>query len=134
MLENIDKVDWANLKHAYGSAVNIPENIRNLASLDDEIRDRALNKLYGNIFHQGSRYEAAPYAIPFLYELIDSESIRDKHKLIYYLISLALGYEEEYLPTGVNPRKFRIKLRNTEADFTSEQIARNREYGTIQRQ
>lgn len=129
MLENIDKVDWANLKHAYGSAVNIPENIRNLASLDDEIRDRALNKLYGNIFHQGSRYEAAPYAIPFLYELIDSESIRDKHKLIYYLISLALGYEEEYLPTGVNPRKFRSKLRNTEADFTSEQIARNREYG-----
>lgn len=129
MLENIDKVDWANLKHAYGFAVDIPENIRNLTSLHVEIRDKALYKLYGNIFHQGSRYEAAPYAIPFLYELIDSESIRDIHKLIYYLISLALGYEEEYLPMGVNPSNLRSELRNKEANFTKEQIDRNRKYG-----
>lgn len=129
MLEKIDDIDWANLKHAYGSATDVPNDIRNLTSLDGKIRDKALYNLYGNIFHQGTRYEATPYAIPFLYELIENEYVKDKHGIISLLVSLALGYEEEYLPEGVNPEKFRNELMDSEANMTNEQRANCEKYG-----
>ena len=93
MLEGIDNIDWSNLKHAYGDASDVPENILNLVNPDNEKREKAYFKIYGNIFHQGSRYEATPYAIPFIYELIKTEPVPDKHKLIYLLVNLAVGYE-----------------------------------------
>lgn len=129
MLEGIDKIEWSSLKHAYGQASDVPENIRNLVSPDIEKREKAYIKIYGNIFHQGSRYEATSYAIPFIYELIESELVPDKHKLIYLLVNLALGYEEEYLPMGFNPSSFRTNLRKREAGFTIEQKTRNRKVG-----
>lgn len=129
MLEQIENIDWANLKHAYGSAADVPNDIRNLTSLDDKIRDKALYNLYGNIFHQGTRYEATPHAIPFLYELIENETVKDKHKIISLLINLALGYEEEYLPEGINPEKFRNELMESEANMTDEQKENCEKYG-----
>jgi hypothetical protein len=128
VLEKIDDIDWVNLKHAYGSATDVPNDIRNLTSLDKKIRDKALNNLYGNIFHQGTRYEATPYAIPFLYELIENEYVKDKHRIIYLLVSLALGYEEEYLPEGINPEKFRSELLESEANMTYEQRSNCEKY------
>ncbi len=129
MLEQIENIDWGNLKHAYGSALDVPNNIRNLASLDEKIRDKALYNLYGNIFHQGTRYEATPYAIPFLYELIETESVKDKHKIISLLVNLALGYEEKYLPDGVNPENFRKELLESEANMTDAQRENCEKYG-----
>ncbi len=121
MLEQIDKIDWANLKHAYGSAADVPNDIRNLINPDENVRGKAIYNLYGNIFHQGTRYEATPHAIPFLYELIENESVADRHKIISLLVGLALGYEEEYLPQGINPEKFRNELLESEANMTHEQ-------------
>lgn len=129
MLKEIENIDWKNLKHAYGSAIDIPNDIRNLASQDQKIRERAIYNLYGNIFHQGSRYEATPYVIPFIYELLRNESTEDKHELFFLLISLALGYEEEYLPEGINPEKFRYELIQSESNLTAEQKEINDKYG-----
>lgn len=129
MLEQIENIDWANLKHAYGSAADVPNDIRNLTSADDKVRDKALYNLYGNIFHQGTRYEATPHAIPFLYELIENETVLDKHKIISLLVNLALGYEEEYLPEGINPEKFRNELMESEANMTDEQRVNCEKYG-----
>ena len=33
-LEKLDSIDWASLKHAYGSAADVPDLIRALASSD----------------------------------------------------------------------------------------------------
>jgi tetratricopeptide (TPR) repeat protein len=66
MFEGLDDIDWASLKHAYGSAADVPAMLRRLASSDPAERDEALHAAYGNIFHQGTRYEATPKAIPFL--------------------------------------------------------------------
>jgi len=129
VLEQIEKIDWANLKHAYGSAADVPNDIRNLTSPDNEIRDKAFYNLYGNIFHQGTRYEATPHAIPFLYELIENESVEDKHKIIFLLVNLALGYAEEYLPEGINPEKFRNELMEGEVNMTDEQKENCEKYG-----
>ena len=58
MLEQLDEVAWASLSHAYGSADDVPELIRAPASPDGELRESALSELYGNIVHQGTRWEA----------------------------------------------------------------------------
>jgi hypothetical protein len=129
MLEQIDKINWKKLKHAYGSAADVPKLIRDLADPGERVRDGALYSLYGNIFHQGTRYEATPHAIPFLFELIEHESVRDKHKIIALLVNLALGYEEEYLPEGIDPEKFRNELREMEANMSRQERKNCEEFG-----
>jgi hypothetical protein len=72
MLEGLDSIPWGKLRHAYGRASDVPGDLRALRSDQPGIREGALDRLYGTIFHQGKRYEATPYAVPFLCELIDA--------------------------------------------------------------
>jgi hypothetical protein len=102
MLEGLDLVDWNKLVHAYGPAIDVPEQIRNLASHSSDVREKALWQLYGNIFHQGTRYPATAVAVPFLFELLERPDVPDRHKIVYLLVGLALGFEEEMLPKGVD--------------------------------
>lgn len=103
MLEGLDRVDWENLTHAYGPATEVPDLIRALASTDPQARETALSALYGNIFHQGTRYPASAHAVPFLLELLDDPNTPDRPALIELLLHLALGYMDAYLPLGVHP-------------------------------
>jgi hypothetical protein len=41
----IDEVDWASLRHAYGSAEDVPPLLRGLASADAVERETALDGL-----------------------------------------------------------------------------------------
>ncbi len=66
MLENLDGIDWAGLRHAYGSAEDTPGLLRQAASADEGAADSAVSELYGSIFHQGSVYPATVAAVPFL--------------------------------------------------------------------
>ena len=75
MLEGLDRVDWSSLEHAYGPAGDVPDLLRLL--LDDAERDDALHALYGNIFHQSTRYPATPHAVPFLVEIFNDTSLGD---------------------------------------------------------
>lgn len=129
MLEGLQNINWQQLKHAYGPATDVPDNLRDLASPNREVREEARYKLYGNIFHQGSRYEATPYAIPFIYELIHSPRVLRKDQLVLLLLHLALGYEEEYLPEGVNPKAFRDELLLFDQSLTEEQRRKYANFG-----
>ncbi|WP_338790890.1 hypothetical protein [Bernardetia sp. MNP-M8] len=129
MLEKIDTIPWAKLQHAYGSAADVPDTIRSLTFSDKELRKNALWVLYGNIFHQGTRYEATPYAIPFLFELIESEYIEERHKLIYYVVHLALGYENSYLLEGINPRQIKAELKHAHSTMSEQEIQNSKDYG-----
>ena len=55
-LAGLDAVDWPALTHAYGPADDVHGQLRALCSPDPDERHKALDALYGNIFHQGSRY------------------------------------------------------------------------------
>ncbi|WP_338763874.1 hypothetical protein WAF17_20595 [Bernardetia sp. ABR2-2B] len=129
MLEKLDTIPWSELKHAYGSAANIPNDLHNLASSDEKTCDQALSGLYGNIFHQGTRYTATPYAIPFLFELIENETTHNRAELIYYIINLALGYEEAYLVEGINPAQIKAELKEAHKTMSLEEIKDSKEYG-----
>ncbi|QHY99143.1 hypothetical protein SSPS47_28985 [Streptomyces sp. S4.7] len=62
---DLDTQPWAEWEHAYGSADDVPGQLRALASDDAEEAEEALYELYGNIVHQGSVYEATAYAVPY---------------------------------------------------------------------
>lgn len=103
MFEGLDDIDWASMNHAYGSAEDVPGLLRDLASENDDDRDYAMYELYGNIFHQGTRYEATAPAVPFLLELLGQPDYPGHTDILYFLSSLVTGYGEAYLPDGFMP-------------------------------
>ncbi len=91
MLNDLDTIDWQNLHHAYGPAGDVPYLLRALATDDEALRRKAMFELYGTIWHQGTVYEASSYAVPFLIELLESESVQGKGDILGLLASLASG-------------------------------------------
>src|SRR5690349_20464965 len=100
MLAGLSHVAWAELEHAYGSAADVPHLIRALASPDPQERENARWGLYGNIFHQGTRYQASAYAVPFLLELLADPAMPDRVDILTLVTLLAIGYDESWLPDG----------------------------------
>lgn len=91
MLDGLDAIDWARLRHAYGSAEDVPDLLRDLASDDDDRQYEALDTLNTNIWHQGTVYEASAYAAPFLIELVQAPSVSQRPMLLYLISLLAQG-------------------------------------------
>lgn len=92
MLENIDKVNWAELKHAYGTCENFPKIVRRLAHPQKSVRSGALSYISENLFHQGTHYDVNEFAIPFLLEVAASPTVPDRVPL-YRLLQAMLGNE-----------------------------------------
>lgn len=112
MLKGLDDIPWASLKHAYGSAKDVPDQIRALLHKDVTVRDKYWNRLYSNIYHQSSRYEATPYTVPFFYELIFREETFEKEKIIYFLAAISYGFSENYLPVGFDKIGYGVTFSN----------------------
>ncbi|HEX4811553.1 MAG TPA: hypothetical protein VFV66_02225 [Nonomuraea sp.] len=70
-LNGLDEIPWADLKHAYGPAVDVPTALRALARPGhDPERAERLDHLDASIYHQGGAvYSAGAAAVPFLVEL-----------------------------------------------------------------
>ncbi|WP_412537789.1 HEAT repeat domain-containing protein [Longispora sp. K20-0274] len=109
MLDGLDDVQWARLGHAYGPADDVPDLIRALCSPEEKERAAALHQLYGNIFHQGTRYEATAYAVPFLLEVLAAPATRDRAALLGLLAAITVGYDENWLPDAIPIAEFRAE-------------------------
>ncbi|PYC65468.1 hypothetical protein C7C45_28475 [Micromonospora arborensis] len=107
MLDGLDDIDWARLGHAYGAADDVPGQLRALLSPDPATRDEALGDLYTNVFHQGNRFEASAYAVPFLLELLADPATPDPAAVAGLLSALAVGYDEGVLPEGFPVAEYR---------------------------
>jgi hypothetical protein len=107
MLDGLPTVDWASLEHAYGSAADVPDQLRALTSADPEEREDARWHLFGNIVHQGSRYQASAYAVPFLLELLADPATQEPEAVLELLTCLAIGYDQGWLPGGFPVDDFR---------------------------
>jgi hypothetical protein len=112
MLEGLNRIDWGKLTHAYGAATDVPDLIRGLASQTKQAREAAIYELYGNIFHQGTRYQATAHAVPFLIELLESATVAGKDRIVLLLVDCATGYAEEYLPRGLDIGTWRAQLKD----------------------
>ncbi|MER5660581.1 HEAT repeat domain-containing protein [Streptomyces mirabilis] len=91
MFTGMDEVGWASMKHAYGSAEDVPELLRGLASACPQERERALDGMYGAVHHQGDVYDSTLACIPFLFELVGHAELRDRGGVVELLVSIGGG-------------------------------------------
>jgi len=91
IFSSLDDVAWGKLQHAYGSAADVPALIRALTSPDTSARNDAWYELHGNLWHQGTIYEATAPAVPILLQLLQAQAVPDKYQIIIYLARLFSG-------------------------------------------
>lgn len=134
MLENLQTIPWHTLEHAYGPASDTPHHLKNLASDDEETRLDAYDYLSITIVHQGSVYEAAIAAIPFFFELLQAEKVKDKQNILDLLYEIACGGSwddkpnyitdllspktEDYHQVQVAQKKWITNVRSSLAEYT----------------
>jgi hypothetical protein len=92
-VDALDQIPWKDLTHAYGSAADVPDLLRLLrtASPDLQGEDSPLWQLFGNIWHQGTVYEATSYAVPFLIDLAVDRRTPDRVGILSLLAEIANG-------------------------------------------
>lgn len=110
MLEGLAQVDWSQFHHAYGAATDVPDLLRALAWPDQAaeailreaqgskrgVVGHVENVLYGNVFHQGTRWGVSAKVVPFLRELL---AVPERRAFILgYLHHLARGYPTQAFP------------------------------------
>ena len=99
-LAGIEAIEWDKLSHAYGAADDIPQLLKDLLSPGEPCQEAHL-ALFGNIYHQGTRYSASAAAVPFLIKLIARDETPRKDNLIFLLTLLAVGDHTVVFPEGV---------------------------------
>ncbi|MET8276779.1 MULTISPECIES: hypothetical protein [unclassified Streptomyces] len=52
MINELDSIDWSSMSHAYGPAGDVPVWLREKASADPDVRDKALSHFYSAAHHQ----------------------------------------------------------------------------------
>lgn len=114
------EVDWKNTTHAYGEATDVPQQIMRLCSEDSETREAAWWQLWGNLFHQGSRYPASVLAVPYFIDLLKYEQVADKEKIMQYLLGLTLGYPEYFIHSSLNYERDILNFENEDEAVIAE--------------
>lgn len=105
-LQGLQQIDWAKLQHAYGPATDVPILLQQVASGDQAQRNNAFYKLYGNVFHQGSRYSASPHVIPFLWQMIADPQHPAWVRCVRFAVDLLLGFPEAHYGKGLQTDHF----------------------------
>jgi hypothetical protein len=90
-LDAVEDVAWHRLHHAYGPATDVPGQLRALRSTDADERRAALAELYGNICHQGTRWQASAAAVPALVTLVDDATTPERAEVLRLLRAVAIG-------------------------------------------
>ncbi|KAH7254798.1 hypothetical protein B0J15DRAFT_494883 [Fusarium solani] len=128
-LAGLDDIDWASLQHAYGSAEDVPALLKALRFHDKNELDQVYFALSSNILHQGTRYQATSYAVPFLYALLDAKDTPRREDLLYYLVNVALGHPSASVPSGVEITKWRTLVAKTQQpNFAEDERRKKDEY------
>jgi hypothetical protein len=119
LLDGLDRFPWHRVCHAYGAATDVPQLLRALVDPDSapqKLRDSAARRkntifaevtwtLWGNVFHQGTRWQASSHVVPFLAEIL-RDGPRDvglRRFLLVYLHCVGFGYPADAFPALVDP-------------------------------
>jgi hypothetical protein len=124
MLDGLDDISWQSLRHAYGSASDVPVLLRALA-VPGPGQEAALYELFGNIWHQGTVYEASSYAVPFLVELAAEPGLTRRDEILGLIGALANGksYLAANAQVGSKTGDFFRKAPDFEKRLEDEQIS-----------
>jgi HEAT repeat protein len=91
MLDDVDSVVWAGLRHAYGDASDVPGHLRAVASPGRGARSRAVGRLEAVLEHQGTVYSATAAAVPFLCELLVASEPGTRVRMLALLRRIVQG-------------------------------------------
>lgn len=106
MLEGLDTIDWKSR-----NAERVPAWIRGLASDDRQTRIQAFNDFETHVVFGDRSFEEVDFmwglsdifqtdvpilTVPFLIELLNSDRVQDKVKIVYFLHRMALYIEFHY--------------------------------------
>jgi len=69
-------VAWDRLFHAYGSATDTPQQLRNLVSDDPGLQSEGVDYLGGAVLHQGTIYPVTPVVVRVVAGLLGDPSLR----------------------------------------------------------
>ncbi|MGF6829597.1 hypothetical protein P3T30_004923 [Kitasatospora sp. MAP12-9] len=90
MWEELDVVDWAGLRHNFGSAEDTPALLRRCEGPDIEAAEEAAAELDNLLFHQGGWVgSAATAALPFLVRLAAGTEVPSRRAMLELLAHLA---------------------------------------------
>ena len=92
MFAGLDDIDWGALEHAYGPAADVPGQLRDLVSGDDDLVKGTLSTFFSNIYHQGTIYPATVAAVPYLAEALDHIAPAHQAEVLILLAYLAQGH------------------------------------------
>ncbi|WP_185447353.1 HEAT repeat domain-containing protein [Kribbella qitaiheensis] len=128
VLAGLDDVDWAALDHAYGPATDVPVDLRAICGDDIAAMSEAFDRLANNVGHQGSRYPATPFVVPFLARIAVAGTPWARVNALPLLTFLAVAWHDEYkLPMGIDPAGWRasvtppdVELREIDEEIAGE--------------
>lgn len=96
-LDEIEKIDWKSLSHAYGNAENIPQMLQDFTSDNEGHREGALDYFLCSIYHQGTIYSATPHVCHYLIELLKNNLHKDQLSTLLLLNHCVnAGVDNEY--------------------------------------
>lgn len=101
-----EDIDWGELDHAYGFATDVPGLFEDLAVGDAATRKRVLHALWGNVFHQGTRFGASPAALSIIVQMATDPACEVRGELLSLAVGLLLGYEEAFIASGYDWRQY----------------------------
>lgn len=97
LLKTLGQVPWQQLQHAYGPATDVPGLLRKVASGGDSEREQALRELWGNVWHQGTVYEASAPVVPYLSELARADNLPTQIRASLLLLIGSIAGGSSYL-------------------------------------
>jgi len=84
MWDNLLRVDWGRLTHAYGWACDVPGMLRDMVADDQKVRDKAWDNFGAAVNHQGDFYDSTVAAVPFLIEAAADPAMPDRVAILDY--------------------------------------------------
>ncbi|MGE0321713.1 MAG: hypothetical protein AB7K71_07595 [Polyangiaceae bacterium] len=103
--DGLDDIDWEELEDAYGPAVDVPDQLRLLASGGDDW-DEGLGALEAGVFHQGGCFDATPIAVRYLIRMLEGAPDAPVPQVLEFLARLSMGHLVDVVQ-GFDPLAFR---------------------------
>ncbi len=88
LFTGLDETDWAIMRHAYGSAADVPALLRGLIDPNPSVRECALDSMYGAVHHGGDVYPCTVAMIPFLLRIANRPDMPGRPDVIRLLASI----------------------------------------------
>nr|WP_055506785.1 hypothetical protein [Nonomuraea pusilla] len=88
LFAGLDEIRWARMRHAYGSAADVPGLLRGLIDPDPAVRESALDGMYAAVHHQGDVYPCTVAAIPFLLRVAERPDLPGRPEVVRLLAGI----------------------------------------------